>query len=77
MNHTPLNGSSHKAGTPQRLPRHLSSSSRRQRSSAWSHVNNVASLLAVGVAVFGLLVGGAVLDREQRLQLQEAAGVKR
>jgi hypothetical protein len=33
-------------------------------------------LLAVGVAVFGLLVGGAVLDREQRLQLQEAAGVK-
>jgi hypothetical protein len=34
-------------------------------------------LLAVGVAVFGLLVGGAVLDREQRLQLQEAAGVKR
>jgi hypothetical protein len=27
--------------------------------------------LAVAVAVFGLLVGGAVLDREQRLQLRE------
>jgi hypothetical protein len=28
-------------------------------------------LLAVGVAVFGLLVGAAVIDRDQRLQLQE------
>jgi len=27
--------------------------------------------MAVAVAVFGLLVGGAVLDREQRLQLRE------
>jgi hypothetical protein len=27
--------------------------------------------MAVAVAVFGLLIGGAVLDREQRLQLRE------
>jgi hypothetical protein len=31
----------------------------------------------VTIAVFGLLVGGAVLDRDQRLQLQEAAGINR
>jgi hypothetical protein len=30
------------------------------------------SFVAVSVAVFGLLIGGAVLDREQRLQLMEA-----
>jgi hypothetical protein len=28
-------------------------------------------LLAVGVAVFGLLVGVAVIDRDQRMQLME------
>jgi hypothetical protein len=32
---------------------------------------SIWSWLAVTIAVFGLLVGGAVLDREQRLQLQE------
>ena len=71
MNRTPSNGSSHKAGTPQRLPRHLRSNTRRQRSWTWSHVHNVGSLLAVGVAVFGLLVGVAVIDRDQRMQLME------
>ena len=29
-------------------------------------------MLPLAVAVFGLLIGGAVLDREQRLQLREA-----
>jgi hypothetical protein len=27
--------------------------------------------LAVTIAMFGLLIGGAVMDREQRIQLQE------
>jgi hypothetical protein len=34
-------------------------------------VHDIGCLLAVGVAVFGLLVGAAVLDRDQRLQLRE------
>ena len=68
MNRTPLNGSCLKAGRPQRLPRHLRSSSQRHSCSAW---NRSLSFLAVGIAVFGLLIGGAVLDREQRLQLLE------
>jgi len=48
----------------------LSSASPR-RCSASNRSRSVGSLLAVGIAVFGLLIGGAVLDREQRLQLLE------
>ena len=68
MNHAFSNGSYPKAGAPQRLPRTLKRSSLARRSSTW---NRSLSWVAVTIAVFGLLVGGAVLDREQRLQLQE------
>jgi hypothetical protein len=34
-------------------------------------VHDIGCLLAVGVSVFGLLVGAAVMDRDQRLQLRE------
>jgi hypothetical protein len=50
------------------LPKHLSSSIRQRNCLAW---NRSLSWVAAAVAVFGLLVGGAVLDREQRLQLRE------
>jgi hypothetical protein len=53
------------------LPRHFSSSSRQRSSFPWNRLHSYASLLAVAIAVFGLLVGGAVLDREQQLQLRE------
>ena len=74
MNKAPSNGSYPRAGAPQRFPRHLSSSIRRRKSSIWSRSRNY---IAVTIAVFGLLVGGAVMDRDQRLQLQEAAGINR
>jgi hypothetical protein len=53
------------------LPRHFSSSSQQRNCSVWIRLHSYASLLAVAIAVFGLLVGGAVLDREQRMQLRE------
>jgi len=34
-------------------------------------VHDIGCLMAVGVAVFGLLVGAAVMDRDQRLRMQE------
>jgi len=46
----------------------LNGSSQVRSYSTWSRS---CSWVAVAVAVFGLLVGGAVLDREQRLQLRE------
>jgi hypothetical protein len=71
MSHIPSNGSRRRPGAPQRLPRHFSSSSRQRSSFPWNRLHSYASLLAVAIAVFGLLVGSAVLDREQRLQLRE------
>jgi hypothetical protein len=68
MSHIPSNGSRRRPGAPQRLPRHFSSSSHVRSYSTWSRS---CSWVAVAIAVFGLLVGGAVLDREQRLQLRE------
>jgi hypothetical protein len=32
---------------------------------------SVCSLLALAIAVFGILIGGAVVEREQRMQLME------
>jgi len=58
-------------GRPQRSPRHLPSGTRGRNFSTWNRVHDIGCLLAVGVAVFGPLVGAAVLDRDQRLQLRE------
>ena len=69
MNTAPRNGSSLKGGRPQRSPRTLSSRSRQRRSSEWIRSR---SWLAVAIAVFALLIGGAVIARDQQLQLQEA-----
>ena len=71
MNSTRSNESRRPHGRPQRSPRHLPSGTRGRNFSAWNRLNDISCLLAVGVAVFGLLVGAAVLDRDQRLQLRE------
>ena len=71
MSNESLNGSHPPAGAYPQSAGILRSGSRARRSSALTPSRSIWSWLAVTIAVFGLLVGGAVLDREQRLQLQE------
>lgn len=71
MNSTRSNGSRRRHGRPQRSARHLQPSTPGRNFSRWNRLHDIGCLVAVGVAVFGLLVGAAVLDRDQRLQLRE------
>lgn len=72
MSSASSNGSRPRAEARQRSPRVLSSNSLRLRSSDLNRSRSVGSLLAVTIAMFGLLAAATVADREQRIQVMEA-----
>lgn len=72
MSSASSNGSRPRAGARQPSPRVLSSNFLRLRSSTYRRSHSVGSLLAVTIAMFGLLATATVADREQRIQIMEA-----
>ena len=72
MNNASLSGLRPRPGARQRSASILSSSSLQLRSSASRPSRSISSIAAVAIVVFGLLVGAAVMDREQQIQAVEA-----
>ena len=66
-----LSGSCLRPRARQRSASILSSDSLRLRSSALRPSRSVSFIAAVVIAVCGLLIGGAVMDREQQIQVME------
>lgn len=74
MNNAFLSGSRPRDGARQRSAITLSSSSLQLRSSASRSGRSVSSIAALAIVLLGLLVGAAVIDREQQIQIKENHG---
>lgn len=72
MNNALLNGSRPRPGACQRSASISRNGFRARRSSASRSSRSVSSIAAVAIALLGLLVGAAVMDREQQIQVMEA-----
>jgi hypothetical protein len=75
MSTTLSNGSRRKAGAQQRSANNSAGNSRRRKSSASSHGNSVRSVIAVAIAVCGLMLSTVVMEREQEIQCMEQRNV--
>jgi hypothetical protein len=75
MSTTLSNGSRRKAGAQQRSANNSAGNSRQRKSSALSHGNSVRSVIAVAIAVCGLMLSTVVMEREQEIQCMEQHNV--